>query len=104
METDKLISELYATLEMIRDADDDCKKEGLPSMPHAARARVDAALSRPVAEYLDELEICVDRVRLIAKQKLAIEMAYPKDADWQTCYESCVRAARHVIVALEIDP
>lgn len=104
METDKMIAELYATLEMVRDADDDCKKDGLHAMPPAARARVDAALSRPVAEYLDELEICVDRVRLIAKQKLAIEMVYPREADWQTAYESCVRAARHVVIAIDITP
>jgi hypothetical protein len=31
-------------LEMVRDADDDCKRDGLQTIPPFARAKIDAAL------------------------------------------------------------
>jgi len=37
---------LLAALEMVRDADDDCGKDGLPRIPGAARAAIDAAIAR----------------------------------------------------------
>lgn len=39
---------LYA-LTMVRDADEDCKRDGLPTIPEAARATIDAALAKAVA-------------------------------------------------------
>lgn len=36
--------ELYEALEMIRDADEDCKRDGLPTIPSAARSTIEAAL------------------------------------------------------------
>lgn len=39
-------AELLAALEMVRDADDDCRRDGLPTMPDAARAKIDAAISK----------------------------------------------------------
>jgi restriction alleviation protein Lar len=38
--------EALEALEMVRDADDDCRKEGFPTIPPLARARIDAAISR----------------------------------------------------------
>lgn len=38
--------DLYEALAMVRDADDDCHRDGLPTMPTAARAKVDAALAK----------------------------------------------------------
>ena len=38
--------ELYEALEMMRDADEDCKRDGLPTIPAPARARIDAALAK----------------------------------------------------------
>ena len=32
------------SLEMVRDADDDCRRDGLPTIPPAARATIDEAL------------------------------------------------------------
>jgi hypothetical protein len=32
-------------LEMVRDADDDCKRDGLQTIPPVARAKIDAALA-----------------------------------------------------------
>lgn len=33
-------------LEMVRDADEDCRKDGLQTMPPAARATVDRAIAK----------------------------------------------------------
>lgn len=38
--------ELFAALEMVRDADEDCKRDGLPTMPEFVRARIDAAIAK----------------------------------------------------------
>lgn len=38
--------ELYAALEVVRDADEDCKRDGLPTMPEFVRARIDAAIAK----------------------------------------------------------
>lgn len=38
--------DLYEALEMVRDADEDCKKDGWPTIPAAARAKIDAALAK----------------------------------------------------------
>ncbi len=38
--------ELLEALEMVRDADDDCRLDGLPTIPEPARAKIDAAISR----------------------------------------------------------
>jgi hypothetical protein len=38
------IAELEAALEMVRDADDDRRKDGLPTMPDIARAAIDRVL------------------------------------------------------------
>lgn len=36
---------LADALEMVRDADEDCHKDGLPTMPPAARCTIDKALA-----------------------------------------------------------
>lgn len=36
---------LVEALEMVRDADEDCKKDGLPTIPDIARSKIDAALA-----------------------------------------------------------
>lgn len=38
--------ELLETLTMIRDADDDCRRDGLPVIPESARARIDAVIAK----------------------------------------------------------
>ena len=38
--------ELLEALEMVRDADEDCKRDGLQTIPTAARARIDAAIAK----------------------------------------------------------
>lgn len=38
--------ELYEALEMVRDADEDCRKDGLPRTPDIARATIDRALAK----------------------------------------------------------
>jgi hypothetical protein len=38
--------ELLEALRMVRDADDDCHKDGLSTMPPAARATIDAAIAK----------------------------------------------------------
>jgi hypothetical protein len=40
----KRIKELEAVVEMVRDADNDCHKDGLQTIPPAARSRIDAVL------------------------------------------------------------
>lgn len=42
--------ELLAALTMMRDADDDCRRDGLPTMPHAARVKIDAAIEKAAGE------------------------------------------------------
>ena len=37
--------EMLEALEMIRDADEDCKRDGLPTIPEIARAKIDAAIA-----------------------------------------------------------
>lgn len=39
------IERLREALEMVQDADDDCMRDGLTTIPHAARAKIDAALA-----------------------------------------------------------
>ena len=38
--------ELLAALEMVRDADDDCRRDNLPTIPPMARAKIDAAITK----------------------------------------------------------
>ena len=38
--------ELQQVLEMVRDADEDCKRDGLQTIPPIARAKIDAALAK----------------------------------------------------------
>lgn len=33
-------------LEMVRDADNDCRRDGLPTLPSMPRAKIDAAIAR----------------------------------------------------------
>lgn len=42
--------ELLEALEMVRDADNDCIREGLPTIPAAARAKIDAAIRKATGE------------------------------------------------------
>ena len=42
--------ELYDALEMVRDADEDCKRDGLTTMPPIPRAKIDAALAKARGE------------------------------------------------------
>jgi hypothetical protein len=44
--------ELIEALEMVRDADEDCHKDGLPTIPVIARAKIDAAIAKATANYL----------------------------------------------------
>jgi len=41
-----LLGELLETLIMMRDADEDCKKDGLARIPDAARRKIDQAIAR----------------------------------------------------------
>ena len=38
--------ELLEALVMVRDADEDCKRDGLPTIPAPARAKIDAAIAK----------------------------------------------------------
>jgi hypothetical protein len=38
--------DLLEALVMVRDADEDCKRDGLPTIPSAARAKIDAAIAK----------------------------------------------------------
>jgi hypothetical protein len=38
--------DLYEALAMVRDADEDCGKDGLPRIPFCARAKIDAAIAK----------------------------------------------------------
>ena len=42
--------DLLEALKMVRDADDDCKRDGLPTIPPAARATIDAAIAKATGE------------------------------------------------------
>lgn len=42
--------ELLEALIMVRDADDDCRRDGLPTIPRAARAKIDAAINKATGE------------------------------------------------------
>lgn len=42
--------ELLKVLEMVRDADEDCKRDGLPTIPAAARSRIDNAIAKAGGE------------------------------------------------------
>lgn len=38
--------DLLAALVMVRDADDDCHRDGLPTIPGPARGKIDAAIAK----------------------------------------------------------
>jgi len=38
--------DLLEALTMVRDADEDCKRDGLPTIPGMARAKIDAAIRK----------------------------------------------------------
>lgn len=38
--------EMLAALEMVRDADNDCHRDGLETIPRPARQKIDAALAK----------------------------------------------------------
>lgn len=38
--------DLYEALSMVRDADEDCRRDGLPTIPTPARAKIDAAIAK----------------------------------------------------------
>lgn len=40
----EIIAELKGALEMVRDADEDCKRDGLETIPPIARSKIDAAM------------------------------------------------------------
>lgn len=42
--------DLFEALTMVRDADDNCKSDGLPTIPSTARAKIDAALKKATGE------------------------------------------------------
>lgn len=41
---------MLSALEMVRDADEDCKRDGLQTMPNGARAAIDRAIKAATAE------------------------------------------------------
>jgi hypothetical protein len=41
-----LNGDLLEALVMVRDADDDCRVDGLPNIPSMARAKIDAAIKK----------------------------------------------------------
>lgn len=43
-------SDLLGALEMVRDADEDCKRDGLQTIPSMARHRIDAAIAKATGE------------------------------------------------------
>lgn len=43
--------ELLSALEMVRDADNDCKRDGLPTIPASARAKIDAAIAKATGSH-----------------------------------------------------
>jgi hypothetical protein len=40
---------MYEALVMVRDADEDCKCDGLPTIPSSARAKINAAIAKAEA-------------------------------------------------------
>lgn len=42
--------DLLEALVMVRDADDDCRRDGLPTIPYAARKKIDAAIQKARGE------------------------------------------------------
>jgi hypothetical protein len=42
--------ELLEALEMVRDADDDCKRDGLQTIPSMARTRIDRAIAKATGQ------------------------------------------------------
>jgi hypothetical protein len=42
--------ELLEALIMVRDADNDCKLDGLKTIPYASRAKIDAAIAKATGE------------------------------------------------------
>lgn len=44
--------DLLDALTMVRDADNDCRRDGLPTIPHPARAKIDAAINKATGESL----------------------------------------------------
>ena len=45
-----LEKEMLETLEMVRDADNDCKLDGLQTIPQIARSKIDAAIAKAKGE------------------------------------------------------
>lgn len=59
-----LNADLLEALEMVRDADDDCKRDGLPTIPTIARAKIVAAIAKaktPPNRVLDTAIEALDR-------------------------------------------
>ena len=46
VQEDEIIAELLEALIMVRDADEDCKRDQLPTIPISARARIDRAIAK----------------------------------------------------------
>lgn len=46
--------DLLAALVMVRDADDDAGRDGLPRIPNLARSSIDAAIARAIGGTLDQ--------------------------------------------------
>ena len=44
------VTEMLHALEMVRDADEDCKRDGLQTMPHPARVTIDRAIAKAIGE------------------------------------------------------
>jgi hypothetical protein len=42
--------DLLEALIMVRDADEDCKRDGLPTIPNPARWKIDAAIAKAVQQ------------------------------------------------------
>lgn len=42
--------DLLEALAMVRDADDDCRRDGLPTIPQLARYKIDAAIAKATRE------------------------------------------------------
>jgi len=42
--------EMLGALEMVRDADNDCKRDGLPCIPTFARQKIDEAIAKATGE------------------------------------------------------
>ena len=62
---------LFEALEMVRDADEDCHKDGLPTIPECARALIDRALAAVYQERQDE-----------DGERLHLEISFWDEAEW----------------------